>query len=139
MNYSSVSVNVSPDTIWEVLIDRIYHPSSYDKTILESHIIVTKRGTELLRRMKTALGEIIERIIIDLKNSEIVINLVQHPVFTGSFVQRITPLGASKRQALLTFISNKKPKKGALLTHPDNSKELEEEVLHTKAIAEELE
>lgn len=127
-----MSVNVSQQTVWDVLVDRIVHPERYLTGVLESSI--QQSGQVLIRKMRTTLGEIIERIVIDVKNRIITSFIVEHPEYTGMTVNKILPTDEETGFSLIAFIKNWKPKHPNLEVHEFTS--LKEELLVTKKIAE---
>lgn len=112
MRYSSVSIDVSVQTVWEYFLDKIMHPDRYLADI-EEFKILRQTGQEIVRYMKTTLGEIIEKITIDTKKSEITYKILRHPVLKGQLVNQVKPIPYNKNSALLTVISewqSKNPK-----------------------------
>ncbi len=101
--FSSVSINVSVETVWDHVIETILHPDLYLPGVKEFRIL-RQTGQEIVRYMKTAVGEIIEKITIDVQKSEITFKLLQHPVLTGSLVNKIAPVPRNKNAALLTIV-----------------------------------
>ena len=133
MSFSTVSVNVQKQTIWDVLLDRIVHPERYLIGVLESSII-KKSSDVIIRRMRTTLGEVIEQITIDVTNWIITSQFVQHPLFTGTTVNRILPT-QSTPFSVVTFGRAWKPKDPAFTIQPPVAG-AKEELLYTKKIAE---
>jgi len=104
MRYSSVSIDVSVQTVWEYFLDKIMHPDRYLADI-EEFKILRQTGQEIVRYMKTTLGEIVEKITIDAKKSEITYKILRHPVLKGQLVNQVKPIPHNKNSALLTVIS----------------------------------
>jgi len=109
MRYSSVSIDVSVQRVWDYFLDRIMHPDRY-LTDIEEFKILRQTGQEIVRYMKTALGEIVEKITIDTKKSEIRYKILRHPVLTGQLVNQIKPIPHNKNSALLTVINERQSK-----------------------------
>lgn len=109
MRYSSVSIDVSVQTVWDYFLDKIMHPDKYLADI-EEFKILRQTGKEIVRYMKTAVGEIIEMITIDSKKSEITYKILQHPILTGQLVNQIKPIPHNKNGSLLTVINERKSK-----------------------------
>jgi len=130
MRYSSVSIDVSVQTVWDYFLDKIMHPDRY-LTGIEEFKILRQTGQEIVRYMKTALGEIIEKITIDKKKSEITYKILQHPVLTGQLVNQIKPIPRNKKGALLTVI-NKRQSKDAKVGLTDDLLNPKQEALTTK-------
>ncbi len=104
MRYSSVSIDVSVQRVWEYFLDKIMHPDRYLADI-EEFKILRQTGQEIVRYMKTTLGEIIEKITIDTTKSEITYKILRHPVLKGQLVNQVKPIPHNKNSALLTVIS----------------------------------
>ncbi len=109
MRYSSVSIDVSVQAVWDYFLDRIMHPDRY-LTDIEEFKILRQTRQEIVRYMKTALGEIIEKITIDTKKSEIRYKILRHPILTGQLVNQIQAIPHSKNSALLTIINERQSK-----------------------------
>jgi len=107
--FSSVSIDVSVQTVWEYYMDKIMHPDRYLADILEFKIL-RQTGQEIIRYMKTAVGEIVEKITLDAKNSKITFKILQHPVLTGELVNQIAPIPYNKNGSLLTVINERQSK-----------------------------
>lgn len=133
IKFSTVSINAPAQEIWNILIDRIFHPQKYLPGVLEYSL--QEQGQILIRKMQTTLGEVIERIIIDVKNRIITSELIEHPEFEGSTVNKILPTEEQTNFSLIAFIKNWSPK------DPENNNgeftSIKEELLVTKKIAEE--
>lgn len=112
LRFSSVSIDVSVQTVWEYYMDRIMHPDRYLKGVKEFKIL-RQTSREIVRYMKTAVGEIIERITIDSNKSEITYNILQHPVLKGRLVSQISPIPYNKNGSLLTIINERESKNPA--------------------------
>ena len=123
MRYSSVSIDVSVQAVWDYFLDRIMHPDRYLSDI-EEFKILRQTGQEIVRYMKTALGEIIEKITIDATKSEITYKILQHPILTGKLVNQIKPIPYNKNSALLTVINERQSK--------DPKAELNDDLLNPK-------
>jgi len=109
MRYSSVSIDVSVQTVWEYFLDKIMHPDRHLSGI-EEFKILRQTGKEIVRYMKTAVGEIIEMITIDSKKSEIIYKILQHPILTGRLVNQIKAIPHNENSSLLTVINERKSK-----------------------------
>lgn len=132
VKFSTMSINAPTQEIWDILIDRIFHPQKYLPGVLEYSL--QEHGQMLIRKMQTTLGEIIEHIVIDVKNLIITSELIEHPEYEGSTVNKIIPTEEPTNFSLIAFIKNWKPK------DPEKSHEftsIKEELLITKKIAEE--
>ena len=89
MNIShSEQINATFEILWILLLDKVQHP---DITIKEiTHVeVLQKYDDGILRQMHT-LGMIIrERITIDEQNKIIRFDLIENPMFTGYFLNKI--------------------------------------------------
>jgi len=130
MRFSSVSIDVSVQTVWEYYMDRIMHPDKYLKDVKEFKIL-RQTSREIVRYMKTAVGEIIERITIDITKSEITYNILQHPILRGKLVSQISPIPYNKNSSLLTII-NERQSKDPTFTLTDDLLNPKQEALSTK-------
>jgi len=132
VKFSTMSINAPVQEIWDILIDRIFNPQKYLPGVLEYSL--QKQGQTLIRKMQTTLGEVIERIVIDVKNMVITSDIIHHPEFEGSTVNKILPTEEQTNFSLIAFIKNWIPK------DPENNNgeftSIKEELLITKKIAE---
>jgi len=133
VKFSTMSINAPMQEIWDVLVDRIFNPQKYLTGVLDFSL--QEQGQMLIRKMQTTLGEVIERIVIDVKNKIITSEIIQHPVFEGSTVNRIIPTEEQTPFSLIAFIKKWKPK-DPNSEHGDFTS-VKEELLVTKKIAEE--
>ena len=84
----SEQINATFEILWILLLDKVQHP---DITIKEiTHVeVLQKYDDGILRQMHT-LGMIIrERITIDEQNKIIRFDLIENPMFTGYFINKI--------------------------------------------------
>lgn len=130
MRFSSVSIDVSVQTVWEYYMDRIMHPDKYLMDVKEFKIL-RQTSREIVRYMKTAVGEIVERITIDITKSEITYNILQHPILRGKLVSQISPIPYNKNSSLLTII-NERQSKDPAFTLSDDLLNPKQEALSTK-------
>jgi len=130
MRFSSVSIDVSVQAVWEYYVDKIMHPDRYLADIKEFKIL-RQTGQEIIRYMKTALGDIVEKITLDAKKSEITFKILQHPVLTGKLVNQIAPIPYNKNSSLLTII-NERQSKNPELDLADDLFNPKQEALSTK-------
>ncbi len=100
--FSSTSVNVSLKELWETLMDQIQHPERYLPGVSQSKILKNK-GTEIIRSIKTAVGEIVEQILIDFKNLQISFKYLKHPSLKGTLISKITPPSQKGGLVMLTY------------------------------------
>jgi len=102
----SEEINAPFDTVWKLLLDKAEHP---DRTIkeVESVKILERYDDGMLREMKAVGMTIKERIRIDEKNKLIKFDLVENPMFTGYFINKVdvTP----EEKITLTYEQNWTP------------------------------
>lgn len=133
-------VDASVDTLWRLLEDKIANPDRYLPEVEETEIL--ERAPEgVLRRMKTAVFEVIERITADRERLEISYVLVDHPEFAGHVVDRITPAREDEPagRPLLTVTLDWRPLDGPATPEEDLLELITAAVLQTKELAEEAE
>ncbi len=123
LRFSSVNIDASVQTVWEYYMDRIMHPDRYLKDVKEFKIL-RQTSREIVRYMKTAVGEIIERITIDSTKSEITYNILRHPLLKGRLVSQILPIPHNNNGSLLTIINERESK--------DPTSALNDELLNPK-------
>jgi hypothetical protein len=88
MLISKTIINASKEKIWEVLLDKIYHPDKYIPGIIEFEW-TEREENEIVRTIYTETDDVIELIIIDSKKQEITSSLVRHTFLKGKLTQRI--------------------------------------------------
>lgn len=134
MRFSSVSIDVSVQAVWEYYMDKIMHPDKYRADVKEFKILRQTRQ-EIVRYMKTAVGVIVEKITIDIKKSEITYNILQHPLLKGKRISRIAAIPHNKNGSLLTVI-NERASKNAKFSLSDDLLNPKQEALTTKQALE---
>ena len=84
----SEQINSTFETLWILLLDKVQHP---DITIKEiTHVeVLEKYDDGILRQMHTLGMTIRERITIDEQNKIIRFDLIENPMFTGYFINKI--------------------------------------------------
>lgn len=133
-------VDASVDTLWRLLEDKIANPDRYLPEVEETEIL--ERAPEgVLRRMKTAVFEVTERIAADRERLEVSYVLVDHPEFAGHVVDRITPAREDEPggRPLLTATLDWRPLDGTTTSEEDLLELITAAVLQTKELAEEAE
>ncbi|MGK0388556.1 MAG: hypothetical protein ACI94Y_001286 [Maribacter sp.] len=88
MLISKTIINASKEKIWEVLLDKIYHPDKYIPGIIEFEW-TEREENEIVRTIYTETDDVVELIIIDSKKQEITSSLVRHTFLKGKLTQRI--------------------------------------------------
>ena len=84
----SEQVNSTFETLWVLLLDKVYHP---DKTIKEiTHVDILEKYDDGVLRQMQALGMIIkERITINEQNKIVRFDLIENSMFTGYFLNKV--------------------------------------------------
>ena len=84
----SEQINATFEILWILLLDKVQHP---DITIKEiTHVeVLQKYDDGILRQMHTLGMTIRERITIDEQNKIIRFDLIENPMFTGYFINKI--------------------------------------------------
>ena len=84
----SEQINATFEILWILLLDKVQHP---DNTIKEiTHVeVLQKYDDGILRQMHTLGMTIRERITIDEQNKIIRFDLIENPMFTGYFINKI--------------------------------------------------
>ena len=84
----SEQINSTFEILWILLLDKVQHP---DITIKEiTHVEVLQKYDDGILRQMHALGMTIrERITIDEQNKIIRFDLIENPMFTGYFINKI--------------------------------------------------
>lgn len=134
VQFSSTCVRVPVTRLWEILMDSIKNPQRYQPGILQCKI-VRQSGKEIIRKVKTAVGEFFEQIIVDMKNYTISFRLLTHPSFTGTTTSQIVASDVENGFALLTLTRDYEAKNPATIIEP-NPKSLRAAVNNVKRSAE---
>ena len=84
----SEQINATFEILWILLLDKVQHP---DITIKEiTHVEVLQKYDDGILRQMHILGMTIrERITIDEQNKIIRFDLIENPMFTGYFINKI--------------------------------------------------
>ena len=84
----SEQINSTFETLWSLLLDKVQHPDTTIKEI--THVEVLQKYDDGILRQMHALGMTIrERITIDEQNKIIRFDLIENPMFTGYFINKI--------------------------------------------------
>jgi hypothetical protein len=97
-----VVIHAQLETVWNVLLDSMENPNSYQPQVRESRII-EKSADGLIREMKIQDTVIRERIVPDKKNNTIYTEVLEHPVYTGDIMIRLAPASVQNPMAPLTL------------------------------------
>ncbi|MEM6724375.1 MAG: AtaL-like protein, partial [Bacteroidota bacterium] len=113
----STSIRVPVPRLWDVLMDSIQNPQDYLPGILQCKI-VRQTGKEIIRKVKTAVGEFFEQIIVDMKNLTISFRLLTHPDYTGTTTSPIVATNDETGMLLLTLTRQYEPKFPHMIAEP---------------------
>jgi hypothetical protein len=80
-----ISIASSPETVWEVLIQRMSFPEDFQPDIIEKSFPLENEN-EFIRRVETEHGGVTEQFLLDEPNKTMKINLIKHPYFSGNSV-----------------------------------------------------
>ena len=84
----SEQINATLEILWILLLDKVQHPDTTIKEI--THVeVLQKYDDGILRQMHTLGMTIRERITIDEQNKIIRFDLIENPMFTGYFINKI--------------------------------------------------
>ena len=84
----SEQINATLEILWILLLDKVQHPDTTIKEI--THVEVLQKYDDGILRQMHALGMTIrERITIDEQNKIIRFDLIENPMFTGYFINKI--------------------------------------------------
>lgn len=133
----SVMVRAPLERLWGLLLDKIERPQDYLPEVREVEILERQPGY-LLRRMRVAEMELVERVTVFEKRHEVDYVLVDHPVYAGQVVNRIEELYETEEPGLplrLTFALDWRRKDGKP-DEEDLGAAIRQAVERTKALAE---
>lgn len=86
----SAEVHAPFETLWELLLERIEHPKEYLPGAGDARII--ERHDDFLVREVRAHGLVLkEEVTVDKGKGEIRYLLLEHPLFSGTVIQRAVP------------------------------------------------
>lgn len=85
---SSIIIQASKDAIWEILLDKVFHPKKYIPGVLEFDI-EERSENEYIRTLCTETDDVVELIIIDKEHYAITSSLVRHMFLKGKLHQKI--------------------------------------------------
>ena len=138
-------VHAQWETVWDLLRDRIENPQRYQPLVLESKVI-ERSADWLIREMKLQDTIIRERISLDDKEKTIHSELLEHPLYSGTFVTRIVPTSTQNPMApvYLEIDLGRLEQKtvhlaGAVITYKEMTASLNDEMELIKKKAEEQE
>jgi hypothetical protein len=115
----SVMVNAPVEAIWSTLVDKAEHPEKYmpfKPEILKTHETFPNG---LLREIKTEYMHLFERVTFDKNAGVVKFSVENHPVYSGSIVEKVTPPEDPNGLPLLTFTMDLQPKSATAEQQPE--------------------
>jgi len=84
----SETIDAPIEVVWNFLLEKVEAPEKYVPGVQASEII-QRLPNAVLRKLRTDAFEIVESIVFDEAERVIQFNLEQHPLFTGSVVNKL--------------------------------------------------
>lgn len=137
-------VHAQPDTVWKLLLDRVENPQKYLHGV-EASQIVERSPAGIVREMRWEGKTIRERIIPEEKESRIIDELLEHPLYRGQVITRMVPASVQNPMAPVDLqIAVELERKsfhveGMVPTEAELIADIEKELRLLKEKAEELE
>ncbi len=130
----SLQVAAPLEVIWQLLLEKIEDPGKFLQGVQAVEMLERQPGY-VVRRMRTAAFEVVERITAYEKSHEVDFVILEHPLYAGQAVNRIEPPLRPGLSAKLTFSIDWRRKDG----HPDEvdlTPQVAAAVERTRALAE---
>ncbi|MTJ46746.1 nuclear transport factor 2 family protein [Dolichospermum sp. UHCC 0259] len=110
-NTFSANVNASVEKIWEAWTNQTYS---------DQFPILERYPNGVLREAKMPGMEMKQRLTIDKEARSLTIDLVDHPLFTGRFINHLHPPSSEPGSLpIITYTIDLQPKSDLAFTHPD--------------------
>jgi alkylhydroperoxidase/carboxymuconolactone decarboxylase family protein YurZ/limonene-1,2-epoxide hydrolase/catechol 2,3-dioxygenase-like lactoylglutathione lyase family enzyme len=110
-NTFSANVNASVEKIWEAWTNQTYS---------DKFLILERYDNGVLREAKMPGMEMTQRLTIDKEAGTLTIDLVDHPLFTGRFINFLhPPSGEPGSLPIITYTIDLQAKSELAFTHPD--------------------
>ncbi|MBW4561835.1 MAG: nuclear transport factor 2 family protein [Mojavia pulchra JT2-VF2] len=106
----SSAVNAPAEKIWQVWLDQAY---------TEKFNILERYSDGVLREVKMPGMEMKQRITIDQQANTVTINVVDHPLFTGRFINYLYPPQEPSTLPIVTYTIDLQPINATSLEHKD--------------------
>jgi alkylhydroperoxidase/carboxymuconolactone decarboxylase family protein YurZ/catechol 2,3-dioxygenase-like lactoylglutathione lyase family enzyme/ketosteroid isomerase-like protein len=106
----SSAVNASAETIWQAWLDQTY---------TEKFTILERYSDGVLRQVRMPGMEMKQRITIDQQANTVTINVVDHPLFTGRFINYLFASQEPGGLPIITYTIDLQPVNESALQHPD--------------------
>lgn len=88
MLISTIEINATKETVWDLLKDRVFNPGKYIPGVLEFEC-VERAENEYIRTLCTETDDVVELILLDHENHTIISSLVRHSFLKGTLSQKI--------------------------------------------------
>ncbi len=85
---ASVTIQASKERVWEILLDKIFHPDQYIPGVIEFEW-KERNEHEYVRTIYTETDDVVELIALDEPNLTVRSTLVRHVCMKGTLVQRV--------------------------------------------------
>lgn len=141
----STPVNASADVIWETLLDKAHRPHKYIPYEVLEYKIHEEFAHGILREIRTAEMHMTERVTFDKKTGTITFTLVNHPLYEGALINKLSPpTPESGGLPVVTYTMDVKPRSPEAEQQPDANwfknaarpEAISKAVLHLKSIVE---
>jgi hypothetical protein len=106
----STPINASADEIWETLLDKAHRPHKYIPYEVLDFKIHEEYPGGLLREIRTAQMHMLERVALDDKSGTVTFTLVDHPLYEGVLINKLTRPDASNKLPVVTYTMDMKPR-----------------------------
>lgn len=137
-------VHAQPETVWELLLDRVEKPQNYLHGV-EGVQIVERSNGGIVRELKWEGKTVRERIVPDRDHYRVSSELLEHPLYTGTIVVRAVPTSTQNPMAPLYLESELRLERksfhleGMVRIEEEMIADIEKELQAVKRKAEELE
>jgi hypothetical protein len=132
-----VRVKAPPETVWELLLDKLERPHRYIESVLDSAIL--DRGENWMLREMTLPGLTVlrERIEVNEAARTLTFTLMEHPNFEGAVINRVRPTD-SPETVELEFAMDWRPRPDRPFSEEDPGDLIRSAAEHIRDIAEAL-
>ncbi len=137
-------VHAQPETVWELLLDRVEKPQDYLHGV-DGVQIIERSDAGIVRELKWEGKTIRERIVPEKDQNRITTELLEHPFYGGTMVTRLVPSSVQNPMAPLYLETEVKLERksfhleGIVRTEDEMVADLEKELQAVKQKAEGLE
>jgi len=138
-----VTVHCQPDTLWNLLLERLQNPERFSPGVTEARFTDTQDNV-MVREMMLHGERVKERITVYPHESEILHELLEHPQFTGTVRTRVvrtarqSPVAPQQLQYDLELLPKSRLVGGVVYGEAEIVVDLEVEMQRLKSRAEEI-